>query len=154
MQRAGSKADGPSQGTVQPTLFSNLERRDFRWEDMKFLGFLGKIQHHPLYPETSRQPGWSTSTRFLKQKHPLTSRLALVLQLMFPVTSFLVIRCTNPKIQNGRKLDSRGPFYKPWDVVMLECNAGYSLSGSYEIQCGEDGVWDPPVPTCILGKQE
>ncbi|XP_006039104.1 complement receptor type 1, partial [Alligator sinensis] len=40
-----------------------------------------------------------------------------------------VIRCTNPKIQNGRKLDSRGPFYKPWDVVMLECNAGYSLSG-------------------------
>ncbi|XP_059573553.1 complement receptor type 2 [Alligator mississippiensis] len=61
-----------------------------------------------------------------------------------------VIRCTNPKIQNGRKLDSRGPFYKPWDVVMLECNAGYSLSGSYEIQCGEDGVWDPPVPTCIL----
>ncbi|XP_059573554.1 complement receptor type 2 [Alligator mississippiensis] len=58
------------------------------------------------------------------------------------------ITCTNPEIHDGRKLDERGPMYKPGDRVQFECSAGYSLNGSREIQCGEDGAWDPAIPVC------
>ncbi|KYO24771.1 hypothetical protein Y1Q_0016592 [Alligator mississippiensis] len=65
-----------------------------------------------------------------------------------PLPHCEAITCTNPEIHDGRKLDERGPMYKPGDRVQFECSAGYSLNGSREIQCGEDGAWDPAIPVC------
>ncbi|CAM2107282.1 unnamed protein product [Caretta caretta] len=51
-------------------------------------------------------------------------------------------------IQNGRKVAGRGPVYRPRDTVRFECDPGYTLSGSRQIQCRDEGIWDPPVPAC------
>uniref|UniRef100_A0A8C4VR25 Sushi domain-containing protein n=1 Tax=Gopherus evgoodei TaxID=1825980 RepID=A0A8C4VR25_9SAUR len=36
----------------------------------------------------------------------------------------------------------------------FECDPGYTLIGSRQIQCQDDRTWDPPVPVCIQGKCE
>ncbi|KYO28261.1 hypothetical protein Y1Q_0016573 [Alligator mississippiensis] len=64
--------------------------------------------------------------------------------------SFLVTCCPNPEIRNGRKLEGHGSVYDRGDKVSFECNDGYVLKGSYEIQCRDDGTWAPPAPTCSL----
>uniref|UniRef100_A0A8C3RIH8 Sushi domain-containing protein n=1 Tax=Chelydra serpentina TaxID=8475 RepID=A0A8C3RIH8_CHESE len=56
------------------------------------------------------------------------------------------VLCITPEIQNGRKVDGRGPFYRPKDTVRFECDPGYTLNGSRQIRY--DGRWDPPVPVC------
>ncbi|XP_067404629.1 complement receptor type 2-like, partial [Emydura macquarii macquarii] len=38
--------------------------------------------------------------------------------------------------------------YRPRDVVVFECDPGYTLSGSPETHCQDDGRWDPPIPVC------
>ncbi|KAG6935527.1 complement C3d receptor 2, partial [Chelydra serpentina] len=58
------------------------------------------------------------------------------------------VRCPAPQIQNGRKVPGRGPVYRPRDTVRFECNPGYTLNGSHQIQCRDDRTWDPPVPAC------
>uniref|UniRef100_A0A8C0GNE4 Sushi domain-containing protein n=1 Tax=Chelonoidis abingdonii TaxID=106734 RepID=A0A8C0GNE4_CHEAB len=60
--------------------------------------------------------------------------------------------CITPEIQNGRKVAGRGPVYRPRDMVRFECDPGYTLNGSRQIQCRDEGTWDPPVPVCIQGK--
>uniref|UniRef100_A0A8C3HTY7 Sushi domain-containing protein n=1 Tax=Chrysemys picta bellii TaxID=8478 RepID=A0A8C3HTY7_CHRPI len=63
-----------------------------------------------------------------------------------------VVLCIAPEIQNGRKVAGRGPVYRPRDTVRFECDPGYTLNGSRQIQCRDEGTWDLPVPTCIQGK--
>ncbi|XP_073176506.1 complement receptor type 2-like, partial [Lepidochelys kempii] len=58
------------------------------------------------------------------------------------------VLCIAPEIQNGRKVAGRGPVYRPRDTVRFECDPGYTLSGSRQIQCRDEGTWDPPVPVC------
>ncbi|XP_077695689.1 complement receptor type 2 [Eretmochelys imbricata] len=58
------------------------------------------------------------------------------------------VLCIAPAIQNGRKVAGRGPVYRPRDTVRFECDPGYTLSGSRQIQCRDEGTWDPPVPVC------
>nr|XP_023969625.2 complement receptor type 2-like [Chrysemys picta bellii] len=59
------------------------------------------------------------------------------------------VLCITPEIQNGRKVAGRGPVYRPRDTVRFECDPGYTLNGSRQIQCRDEGTWDPPVPVCI-----
>ncbi|XP_065450131.1 complement receptor type 2-like [Chrysemys picta bellii] len=54
----------------------------------------------------------------------------------------------NPEVENGRTNGVLQPAYRPRDIVVFECNPGYTLSGSPETQCQNDGRWDPPVPVC------
>ncbi|XP_065447088.1 complement receptor type 1-like [Chrysemys picta bellii] len=58
------------------------------------------------------------------------------------------VLCIAPEIQNGRKVAGRGPVYRPRDTVRFECDPGYTLNGSHQIQCQDEGTWDPPVPVC------
>ncbi|XP_043389734.1 complement receptor type 1 [Chelonia mydas] len=58
------------------------------------------------------------------------------------------VLCIAPEIQNGRKVAGRGPVYRPRDTVRFECDPGYTLNGSHQIQCRDEGTWDPPVPAC------
>uniref|UniRef100_A0A8C3HUP9 Sushi domain-containing protein n=1 Tax=Chrysemys picta bellii TaxID=8478 RepID=A0A8C3HUP9_CHRPI len=64
------------------------------------------------------------------------------------------VLCIAPEIEHGRKVDGRGPVYRPRDIVRFECDPGYTLNGSRQIQCQDEGTWDPPVPVCIQGKCE
>uniref|UniRef100_A0A8C3HU07 Sushi domain-containing protein n=1 Tax=Chrysemys picta bellii TaxID=8478 RepID=A0A8C3HU07_CHRPI len=63
------------------------------------------------------------------------------------------VLCIVPEIQHGRKVAGRGPVYRPRDTVTFECDPGYTLNGSHQIQCRDEGTWDPPVPACTEGKQ-
>ncbi|XP_010174404.2 C4b-binding protein alpha chain [Antrostomus carolinensis] len=59
-----------------------------------------------------------------------------------------VVKCDNPKVENGRKKSGFGPSYSYRDSVMFECDPGYFMNGSDVITCGEDNTWSPPKPTC------
>ncbi|XP_059687150.1 membrane cofactor protein [Gavia stellata] len=59
-----------------------------------------------------------------------------------------VIKCDNPKVENGKKKTGFGPSYKYKDSVMFECDPGYFMIGSEVITCGENNTWSPPKPTC------
>ncbi|XP_043356656.1 LOW QUALITY PROTEIN: complement receptor type 1-like [Dermochelys coriacea] len=58
------------------------------------------------------------------------------------------VLCSSPEIQNGRKVAGHGPVYRPRDTVRFECDPGYTMNGSRQIQCRDEGTWDPPVPAC------
>uniref|UniRef100_A0A8C0GSV5 Sushi domain-containing protein n=1 Tax=Chelonoidis abingdonii TaxID=106734 RepID=A0A8C0GSV5_CHEAB len=55
--------------------------------------------------------------------------------------------CLGPEVENGRT-NGVQPAYRPRDIVVFECDPGYTLSGSPKTQCQDDGRWDPPVPVC------
>ncbi|XP_068015709.1 membrane cofactor protein-like isoform X3 [Melanerpes formicivorus] len=59
-----------------------------------------------------------------------------------------VVKCANPRVENGWKKTGLGPSYTYRDSVVFECNPGYFLVGSNVITCGEDNTWLPPVPSC------
>ncbi|XP_068852104.1 membrane cofactor protein-like isoform X3 [Aphelocoma coerulescens] len=59
-----------------------------------------------------------------------------------------VVKCENPRVENGRKRSGFGPSYSYKDSVVFECDRGYFLVGAEVISCGEDNTWVPPKPTC------
>ncbi|OPJ89087.1 complement receptor type 1 isoform A [Patagioenas fasciata monilis] len=65
-----------------------------------------------------------------------------------PVPQCEVTVCVNPDIENGRQVDVRGLISAPGQTVTFQCHTGYSLQGSAQISCQEDGSWHPPVPVC------
>ncbi|XP_065505748.1 complement receptor type 1 [Caloenas nicobarica] len=65
-----------------------------------------------------------------------------------PVPRCEVSVCVNPDIDNGRQVDDRGLISAPGQTVTFQCHKGYSLQGSAQIFCQEDGSWHPPVPVC------
>ncbi|KFQ94910.1 C4b-binding protein alpha chain, partial [Nipponia nippon] len=58
-----------------------------------------------------------------------------------------VVKCDNPKVENGKKISGFGPSYSYRDSVMFECDPGYLMIGPDLITCGEDNTWSPK-PTC------
>uniref|UniRef100_A0A452GJR6 Sushi domain-containing protein n=1 Tax=Gopherus agassizii TaxID=38772 RepID=A0A452GJR6_9SAUR len=60
----------------------------------------------------------------------------------------LSVTCVSPEVENGRT-NGVQPTYRPRDIVVFECDPGYTLSGSPETRCQDDGRWDPPVPVSI-----
>ncbi|KFV12833.1 C4b-binding protein alpha chain, partial [Pterocles gutturalis] len=59
-----------------------------------------------------------------------------------------VVKCDNPKVENGKKTHGFGPSYSYKDSVVFECDPGYFLIGSAIITCGENNTWSPQKPTC------
>ncbi|XP_032643007.1 complement component receptor 1-like protein [Chelonoidis abingdonii] len=57
------------------------------------------------------------------------------------------VTCVSPEVENGRT-NGVQPTYRPRDIVVFECDSGYTLSGSPKARCQDDGRWDPPVPVC------
>ncbi|KFU98758.1 C4b-binding protein alpha chain, partial [Tauraco erythrolophus] len=65
-----------------------------------------------------------------------------------PLPQCRVVKCDNPKVENGRKKTGFGPSYSYEDSVMFECDPGYVMIGPAIITCGENNTWSPPKPTC------
>ncbi|NWX49654.1 C4BPA protein, partial [Steatornis caripensis] len=59
-----------------------------------------------------------------------------------------VVKCDNPKVENGKKKTGFGSSYRYRDSVTFECDPGYFMIGPEIITCGEDNTWSPPKPTC------
>ncbi|KFQ84323.1 C4b-binding protein alpha chain, partial [Phoenicopterus ruber ruber] len=59
-----------------------------------------------------------------------------------------VVKCDNPKVENGIKKTGFGPSYGYRDSVTFECNPGYFMIGPEVITCEENNTWSPPQPTC------
>ncbi|NWX62236.1 C4BPA protein, partial [Promerops cafer] len=59
-----------------------------------------------------------------------------------------VVKCENPRVENGRKISGYGPSYIYRDSVVFECNQGYFIVGAEIITCEENNTWVPPKPTC------
>ncbi|XP_075631895.1 membrane cofactor protein isoform X2 [Balearica regulorum gibbericeps] len=59
-----------------------------------------------------------------------------------------VVKCDNPKVENGRKISGFASSYSYRESVVFECDPGYFMIGSHIISCGENNTWSPPKPTC------
>ncbi|NWW33349.1 CR1L protein, partial [Panurus biarmicus] len=59
-----------------------------------------------------------------------------------------VVKCEDPRVENGRKTSGFGPRYKYKDSVVFECVQGYVMVGAEVITCEENNTWVPPEPTC------
>ncbi|NXN83276.1 CR1L protein, partial [Bombycilla garrulus] len=59
-----------------------------------------------------------------------------------------VVKCEDPRVENGRKTSGFGYSYRYKDSVMFECNQGYYMVGERIITCEENNTWVPPKPTC------
>ncbi|NXO45425.1 C4BPA protein, partial [Locustella ochotensis] len=59
-----------------------------------------------------------------------------------------VVKCKNPKVENGRKISGFGHSYTYKDSVVFECDQGFYMIGAEVITCGENDAWVPPEPTC------
>ncbi|XP_009955227.1 PREDICTED: membrane cofactor protein-like, partial [Leptosomus discolor] len=57
-----------------------------------------------------------------------------------------VVKCDNPKVENGKKKSGFGLSYGYKDSVVFECNPGYFLIGSEMITCEGNSTWSPPKP--------
>ncbi|NXL89511.1 C4BPA protein, partial [Alectura lathami] len=65
-----------------------------------------------------------------------------------------VVKCENPRVQNGRKVSGFGPSYSYGDTVMFQCDPGYFMIGADIIACKENNTWHPPEPTCEEVKED
>ncbi|XP_074019226.1 membrane cofactor protein-like isoform X2 [Numenius arquata] len=59
-----------------------------------------------------------------------------------------VVKCDDPRVENGKKKTGFGPHYSYRDSVTFECDPGYFMIGSDVITCGEDNTWSPTKPVC------
>ncbi|NWI03597.1 CR1L protein, partial [Tichodroma muraria] len=59
-----------------------------------------------------------------------------------------VVKCENPRVENGRKTSGFGHSYSYKDSVVFECDQGYFMVGAEVITCEENNTWVPPTPTC------
>ncbi|KFP20611.1 C4b-binding protein alpha chain, partial [Egretta garzetta] len=58
-----------------------------------------------------------------------------------------VVKCDDPKVENGRKKDGFGLSYTYMNSVVFECDPGYFMIGPEAITCGENSTWSQK-PTC------
>ncbi|NXO69892.1 CR1L protein, partial [Phainopepla nitens] len=59
-----------------------------------------------------------------------------------------VVKCEDPRVENGRKTSGFGYSYHYKDSVVFECNEGFYMVGARIITCEGNGSWVPPKPTC------
>ena len=57
------------------------------------------------------------------------------------------IACTVETVANGQ-VNTTSTTVVEGTVVVVTCNAGYTLQGSSELTCQADQTWDNPFPTC------
>lgn len=62
---------------------------------------------------------------------------------------FLVVRCLQPTgIRNGM-FSPQKEFYMYNEVVRYSCNKDYTINGSKDIICEENGKFSPTPPSCV-----
>ena len=78
------------------------------------------------------------------------------------LNTFLAVPCSNPTVANGSstvtsftKPPTNDGFFFEWTILEFECDPGYTLVGSWIPDlnisfCFPNGVWFPPIPSCIL----
>lgn len=60
------------------------------------------------------------------------------------------IKCPLPTVAHGYITSHPRRNYPPGSFVQIACHVRYVLAGSTDLSiCSEDGVWKPPLPTCI-----
>ncbi|XP_066059819.1 membrane cofactor protein-like isoform X3 [Chamaea fasciata] len=59
-----------------------------------------------------------------------------------------VVKCEDPRVENGRKISGFGHPYRYKDSVVFGCDPGYYIVGARVITCEENSTWVPPKPTC------
>ncbi|NXT71781.1 CR1L protein, partial [Chaetops frenatus] len=59
-----------------------------------------------------------------------------------------VVKCEDPRVENGIKTAGFGSSYSYKNSVVFKCNQGYSMVGADVITCEENNTWVPPKPTC------
>ncbi|KAG9332700.1 hypothetical protein JZ751_014799 [Albula glossodonta] len=59
------------------------------------------------------------------------------------------ITCPKPSVANSVMAKGEVPVYKKGNSVTFTCTDGFSLSGSWKINCGPDGQWHPNLPECL-----
>ncbi|XP_005162224.1 regulator of complement activation group 2 gene 1 isoform X3 [Danio rerio] len=63
-----------------------------------------------------------------------------------------VVKCAAPpSIENGQLSDEPLESYEYSQVVTYRCNSGFSLSGSSNLHCSDDGTFKPDPPKCLDG---
>ncbi|XP_062461393.1 complement component receptor 1-like protein [Pezoporus occidentalis] len=67
-----------------------------------------------------------------------------------PAPKCKVVSCEQPSVENGRLLSGYRAEYTYGDTVVFDCNFRYTLNGSDASTCRESGLWDPPLPRCLL----
>ncbi|XP_009949311.1 PREDICTED: complement component receptor 1-like protein, partial [Leptosomus discolor] len=65
-----------------------------------------------------------------------------------PAPECKVVSCEYPRVENGKLLSGHRAEYTYSDRVVFNCNFRYALNGSDTSTCGENGLWDPPLPLC------
>ncbi|KAM9520367.1 complement component receptor 1-like protein [Guaruba guarouba] len=67
-----------------------------------------------------------------------------------PAPKCKVVNCEQPSVENGQLLSGYRAEYTYGDTVVFDCNFRYTLNSSGASTCNEDGLWDPPLPQCLL----
>uniref|UniRef100_A0A452GJR4 Sushi domain-containing protein n=1 Tax=Gopherus agassizii TaxID=38772 RepID=A0A452GJR4_9SAUR len=66
-----------------------------------------------------------------------------------PAPECKVVRCPEPEVKNGKKQSGFGLDYSYGNVVIFECDSGYTLTGSSSVKCEANNSWVPSLPTCL-----
>ncbi|KFQ46495.1 Complement receptor type 2, partial [Nestor notabilis] len=61
-----------------------------------------------------------------------------------------VVNCEQPSVENGELLSGYRAEYTYGDTVVFDCHFRYTMNGSDASTCRENGLWDPPLPRCLL----
>ncbi|KAM8988351.1 complement component receptor 1-like protein [Ara ararauna] len=67
-----------------------------------------------------------------------------------PAPKCKVVNCEQPSVENGQLLSGYRAEYTYGDTVVFDCNFRYALNSSSASTCNENGLWDPPLPQCLL----
>jgi len=64
------------------------------------------------------------------------------------VPNCTLIECERPQNITGMFISPDKPMFVYSEFVALECNSGFTLTGSAKVQCQEFG-WNGPFPSCL-----
>ncbi|XP_030418076.1 complement receptor type 2-like [Gopherus evgoodei] len=66
-----------------------------------------------------------------------------------PAPECKVVKCPEPEVKNGKKQSGFGPNYSYGNIVIFECDSGYTLNSSSSVKCEANNSWVPSLPTCL-----
>ncbi|XP_034066887.1 complement receptor type 1 isoform X1 [Gymnodraco acuticeps] len=60
------------------------------------------------------------------------------------------VSCPSPNVANAYWMRAQNKQFQERDILSIECEWGYTMSGPSSITCGHDGRWSPGLPKCTL----
>ncbi|XP_063741873.1 complement receptor type 1 isoform X2 [Eleginops maclovinus] len=58
------------------------------------------------------------------------------------------ITCPPPNVNNAYWMRAQNKQYQERDIISIECERGYAMTGPSSVTCGHDGRWSPGLPKC------